>query len=71
MLYFLWFIKGAHYYIEHWKKCLLRELIPTNGIMEKIFFLHHTWSYAGARIVLLILLIDNVVSISESMYFFI
>lgn len=42
MLYFLWFIKGAHYYIEHWKKCLLRELIPTNGIMEKIFFLLHT-----------------------------
>lgn len=70
MFYFLWFIKGAHYYIEHWKKCLLRELIPTNGITEKIFSSASYLIICWARSILLILLIDSVVSISESMYFF-
>lgn len=56
MLYFLWFIKGAHYYIEHWQKCLLRELIPTNGVTEKIFSSAPYLSYAGAWSILIILL---------------
>lgn len=56
MLYFLWFIKGAHYYIEHWQKCLLRELIPTNGVTEKIFSSAPYLSYAGAWSILKILL---------------
>lgn len=56
MLYFLWFIKGAHYYIEHWQKCLLRELIPTNGVTEKIYSSAPYLSYAGAWSILIILL---------------
>lgn len=70
MLYFLWFIKGAHYYIEHWQKCLLRELIPKNGVTEKIFssapYLIICWGQKHINN-----LIDSVVSISDSMYFFI
>lgn len=70
MLYFLWFIKGVYYYIEYWQKCLLRELILINGVIEKIFFfvlyLIISWGQKYINN-----FIDSVVSILDSMYFFI